>query len=176
MAVSWSMGHHSAPDIIGFLPEMAMPARDSAAQSALETALTTFEDSLDNRRALLTTLLQSKVYVVLDMPWDGRSLPSTSAHMLFVSDGENTQQAMLAVFTGQPQAAAFPVADSAFKHPVEVDMLWALLGLPKEAGIMLNPNAGPSFRITPDLGAQLRSLAEQQLAARMAKAGVVEPR
>ena len=166
----------SAPDIIGFLPEMIMTARDPAAQSTLETALAAFEDSLDNRRALLTTLLQSKVVVVMDMPWDGRSLPSTSAHMLFVSDGEDTQQAMLAVFTGQQQAAAFLVAGSPFKHPVEVDMLWALLGLPKEAGIRLNPNSAPGFRITPDLAAQLRDLAEQQLNARMAKAGAVEPR
>lgn len=153
-----------------------MTSRDSEAPSALETALSAFEDSVDNRRNLLTLLLKSKVVVVLDTPWDGRSLPSTSAHMLFVSDGENTQQAMLAVFTGQERAEAFPTAGSPFKHPVVVDMLWALLGLPKEAGIMLNPNSGPAFRITPELGAELRGLAEQQLAARMANAGAVGAR
>lgn len=153
-----------------------MASRDSEALSALETALAAFEDSLDNRRTLLTTLLESKVVVVLDTPWDGRSLPSTSARMLFVSDGENTQQAMLAVFTGQQQAEAFLTSGSPFKHPVKVDMPWALLGLPKDAGIRLNPNSAPGFRITPELAGQLRGLAEQQLAARMGKTGATGPR
>src|SRR5580765_1898017 len=72
--------------------------------SPLLEALNKFEDSLEGRQAVLTAFMQSRVYVLLDRPWDGRSLPNSETRLLFVSDGENKDQAMLAVFTGREAA------------------------------------------------------------------------
>jgi len=133
----------------------------------LESALLTAEDNLEGKRKILQLLFDSRVYVVLDQPWDGRSLPSTDMHLLFVSDGKNSQQAMLALFTSREKCTAIPKGDSLFAHPVEVDARWALLGVPKEAGILINPNSAPGFRVTPPLAAELRTLAERYLAQRL---------
>ncbi|MDE1984667.1 MAG: SseB family protein [Gammaproteobacteria bacterium] len=133
----------------------------------LESALLTAEDTLESKRKILQLLFDSRVYVVLDQPWDGRSLPSTDMRLLFVSDGKNNEQAMLALFTSREKCAAIPKGDSLFDHPIEVDVRWALLGVPKEAGILINPNSAPGFRVTPPLAAELRTLAERYLAQRL---------
>ncbi|MDE2109448.1 MAG: SseB family protein, partial [Gammaproteobacteria bacterium] len=74
----------------------------------LESALLTAEDTLESKRKILQLLFDSRVYVVLDQPWDGRSLPSTDMRLLFVSDGKNNEQAMLALFTSREKCAAIP--------------------------------------------------------------------
>ena len=118
---------------------------DTATRSPenLESVLLTAEDTLESKRKVLQLLFDSRVYVVLDQPWDGRSLPSTDMRLLFVSDGKNSEQAMLALFTSREKCAAIPKGDSLFDHPIEVDARWAILGVPKDAGILINPNSAP---------------------------------
>jgi hypothetical protein len=142
----------------------------TAAPTTLETALLNAEDSVEGRRKILQLLFDSRVYVVLDQPWDGRSLPSTEMHMLFVSDGKNREQAMLALFTSHEKCEAVPKGDSPFHYPVEVDARWALLGVPKQTGVLINPNSAPAFRILPDLAAELRTIAQRYLEQRISGA------
>lgn len=132
----------------------------------LEQALLRFEDSVEGRKAVLEVFLACRVWVLLDQPWDGRSLPSTETRLLFVSDGENQQQAMLAVFTDRAHAEAAMPAMGGFKHPVEVDSQWALLSLVPGAGVRINPNSEPSFRILPELAVELRKVAEGSMLRR----------
>ena len=136
----------------------------------LEQALLRFEDSVEGRKAVLEVFLTSRVWMLLDQPWDGRSLPSTETQLLFVSDGENQQQAMLAVFTDRARAEATMPAMGDFRHPVEVDSQWALLGLVPGAGVRINPNSEPSFRILPELAVELRKVAESNLLRRQRSA------
>lgn len=138
----------------------------SQSPTSLEQALLRFEDSIDGRKAILEVFMASRVWMLLDQPWDGRSLPSTETRLLFVSDGEDQQQAMLAVFTDRGRAEATAPAMGDFRHPVEVDSQWALLGVIPAAGVRINPNSEPSFRILPELAAELRKVAEGGLLRR----------
>lgn len=132
----------------------------------LERVLLAFEDTVEYRRKVLTTLMRSKVYMVLDKPWDQGQAPPVGAQFLIVSDGEDKEHPMLALFTDAAKVAAVPVENSGFQYPVEVAAGWALLGVPPGTGIRINPNSAPGFRILADLAAQLRTLAERSLPAR----------
>lgn len=140
-------------------------------QTELERVLLNFEDTLEYRRQVLGTLVKTRVYVVMDKPWDTQRALDPDSHLLLVSDGENKNQAMLALFTSKDKVAAVPTADSPFQYPVEVDARWALLGVPKSAGIRINPNSAPGFRIDANLSAQLRSAVERTLPQRPPVAG-----
>lgn len=142
-----------------------------AIPTELEQVLLNFEDTLESRRQVLGTLIRTRVYVVMDKPWDSEHTLDPGSHLLLVSDGENANQAMLALFTSKEKIAAVPTADSPFQYPVEVDARWALLGVPKAAGIRINPNSAPGFRIDADLSAQLRGAVERTLPPRPAAAG-----
>ncbi|HEY4128925.1 MAG TPA: SseB family protein [Gammaproteobacteria bacterium] len=139
-------------------------ATQPSSRPALEQALLTFEDSVEGRKAVLENFLSSRVWVLLDQPWDGRSLPSVEMKLLFVSDGENLEQAMLAVFTDRARAEAAAPAMGEFRHAVEADSQWTLLAVPKAAGVRINPNSEPSFRILPELTIELRKMVEVRLA------------
>jgi len=53
-----------------------------------------------------------------------------------------------------------------------VDAQWALLSLIPNAGVRINPNAEPAFRILPELTVELRKVAERHLARmQQAKSG-----
>lgn len=139
--------------------------------TSLETALLTTEDNLEGRRNILKQLFNSRVYVVLDQNWDGRSsIPSLDTHVLLVSDGQNAQQPMLALFTSADKVKAIPLVDTPFKYPVEVDAAWALLGIPKSAGVLINPNSAPGFRMLPGLAAEMRDIAKRNLENLMQRA------
>jgi hypothetical protein len=143
--------------------------------ASLLDALHTFEDSREGREVVLKVFLRSRVHVLLDRPWDGRSLPTTETRLLFVSDGENKEQPMLAVFTGREQAETVAGTMGDYQHPVEVDAQWALLAVPPNIGVRINPNSEPSFRILPELTLELRKLAEQNLARRRTGQGASQP-
>jgi len=135
-------------------------------------ALLHFEDSVEGRKRVLEKFLGSRVYVLLDRPWDGRSLPNSETKLLYVSDGENKEQAMLAVFTGKAEAEKAVPDMGEFNHAVEVDAPWALLSLIPNAGVRINPNAEPAFRILPELAVEMRKIAERRLAqAQQARSG-----
>lgn len=146
-----------------------------ATASALIDALAHFEDDRESRERVLKALLHSRVFVLLDRPWDGKSLPTTETRLLFVSDGDNKEQAMLAVFTDRKQAEGALAAMDEFKFPVEVDAQWALLSVPAQTGVRINPNGTPAFRILPELTLELRKIVEQNLQRRMPGAGTQTP-
>lgn len=142
------------------------------ALNILEEALNKGGDDLDSKRAILDAMLRSRVTVLLDRPWDGRSLPSADTQMLFVTDGENLERAMLAIFTSESRAAEFVPTAGVYKYPVNVDAVWALLGVPTDAGIILNPNQLPNFRINVEVVGILREEAQKQLDQRIGQASL----
>ncbi len=129
-------------------------------------ALENFEDTAEGRRVVLEKFMSTRIFVLMDQPWDGRSLPSTEMRLLFVSDGEDKQQAMLAVFTDRAHAEAVAADMGEFRHPAEVDARWAMLGVPPDVGVRINPNSTPSFRILPQLAIELRRMVEGKLQQR----------
>lgn len=136
----------------------------------LEKALEEGSNELESKRTILDALVKSRITVMLDHPWDGKTLPRTSMQMLFVTDGTNTEQAMLAVFTNEERANEFIPSAGPHKFPVTVDALWALLGVPQGAGVMINPNQVPNFRISVEVATILREAAQQALDKRIESA------
>jgi hypothetical protein len=139
--------------------------------ATLVETLDRFEDSTEGRQAVLQQLLRSRVFVLLDKPWDGRSLPNSEMRLLYVSDGEDKQQAMLALFTDRARAEQVVPNMGEFRYVVEVDAPWALLSVAPNTGVRINPNVDPSFRILPNLAVELRKMVEHNQAQRRAQAG-----
>ena len=146
---------------------------------SLDETLRTAGDDLDGRMRVIQALARSRVHIVTDKPWDGRSMPDRSMRVAMVSDGPNQQQAMTAVFSNRGQADGYLAGLAGVQHPfhhiAEVQMTWVLLGIPNEVGIMLNPNVPPSFRIAPEVAAELRRSAEAGLAAAQAARNAPAP-
>ncbi|MDE2196033.1 MAG: sulfotransferase [Gammaproteobacteria bacterium] len=146
--------------------------------SPLDDALHTAADDVGGRIDFIKTLVQSRVWLITDRPWDGHAAPDKGMQLALVSDGSNQQQAMLAVFTGRGYAAEYIRSiehlQHAFHNIVEVDMTWALLGVPPGAGVMVNPNAARGFRISPEVASELRQSA--QLNFSLAQHDLKQPR
>lgn len=117
----------------------------------------------ESLRKVLLQFVTSRVIVLMDKSWDGNGQPQDGTRMMFVSDGTNTEQPMLAAFTGNEYTDKFIAADNPFRHVVEVDARFAILGLSAGAGIIINPNAEISFRIDPAIGKIMRDSALEQL-------------
>jgi hypothetical protein len=131
-------------------------------QSPLENALAHATGSDESRLGFLDLFMRSRITVVLDRPWDGRSLPSLEMRLLFVTDGSNHEQPMLALFTNEILANEYIAGVERFKHPVEVDAAWAMLGVFDGAGAVINPNSSPNFRISPKAATVLREAVQAQ--------------
>jgi tetratricopeptide (TPR) repeat protein len=131
----------------------------------LETLIVGSDNSPTAIRNILGKLTASRIFAVTDQPWDGRSFPRSDMRLLFVSDGDNLQQPMLAVFSAAQHAQGSTGGDHAFKNVVEVDATWALMAVPAGAGVIINANTPdlPLFRIGPAVAAELRKYAEQRL-------------
>src|SRR5579863_8934978 len=127
--------------------------------TTIDDALKSAPDDVDGRLHIITTLVNSRVSIIVDRPWDGRSNPDRNMQLAVVSDGSNRQQAMVAVFSLREHAEKYlrgiSQAQHAFQNIVQVQMGWVLLGIPPGAGIMLNPNTERGFRIPPDIAAEL---------------------
>ncbi|MDE2091840.1 MAG: SseB family protein [Gammaproteobacteria bacterium] len=137
---------------------------DKPAPGDLELTIKNADHSdSESLRNVLLQFVTSRVTVLMDKPWDGIAQPQEGTRMMFVSDGPNSQQPMLAVFTGPGFTEKFISDDNPFHHVVEVDARFAIVGLSAGAGIIINPNAIPSFRIDPSLGKILRDSALEQL-------------
>jgi len=125
------------------------------------------EDTLTSRAAVIVSLTISTVTVILDKPWDGKSLPEPDTRFMLVSDGENVEQPMLALFSNQTTAENFRRSldiGGQFEHIVEVSGSWSLLGVEDGMGVMIDPNQPTGFRIAPELAAQLRNDVEATMA------------
>lgn len=132
-------------------------------EEAISAVLNSSPDEVELRRDAISTLAQSRVAVLLDQPWDGQSMPDESMRLQLVSDGPNQQQAMLAVFSSQDRAEQFQREHGGFSHATMVDAAWALLGVAKGDGVMVNPNQEISFRVDPQIAEILRSTVEKVL-------------
>lgn len=135
----------------------------------LEDALGKCGDDVDSKRAVLDALMRSRVVIMLDRPWDGHTIPNSDMQMLFVTDGLDKEQAMLAIFTNGDRAKEFLPAAGPHEYPVDVEAPWAILGIPAGVGIMINPNQIPNFRITPEVAGILRDAAQKHLDQRIQK-------
>jgi hypothetical protein len=144
-------------------------------QNPLEDALANATGSDESRLAFLDLFMRSRITVVLDRPWDGRSLPSLEMRLLFVTDGSNHEQPMLALFTNETLANAVIADVEQFKHPVEVDAAWAMLGVFESAGAVINPNSTPNFRISPEVATVLREAVQARQSSTWAPPTIPDP-
>lgn len=147
------------------------PVTDMAEQKPIITLDETLKNAKNNDeqsiRAVLRAFVQSKIFVLLDQKWDGKSFPRSDMRFLLVSDGDNTERAMIAVFTSAEHCKVYGQQATPFVHAVEVDSAWACLGVPADGGIMINPNSAPNFRIGPEVASVLRDTAEKDVAAKI---------
>ena len=140
--------------------------------TTIDDALKSAPDDVDGRLHIISTLVNSRVLIIVDKPWDGRSAPDRNMQLAVVSDGSNRQQAMVAVFSLREHAEKYlrslGQVHHAFQNIIQVQMSWVLLGVPPGAGIMLNPNTERGFRIPPDIAAELHRRAQAGFAASQA--------
>lgn len=144
---------------------------DKRPVSVLEETLKNAKDNDEQTiRAVLRAFVQSRVFVRLDQQWDGKSFPRSDMRFLLVSDGDNAERPMVAVFTSPAYSDVYGKDVAPFVHTVEVDSAWICLGIPENGGIMINPNSAPNFRIGPEVASVLRDAANQDVKAK------IEPR
>ena len=137
---------------------------DHTAASRLERMI---EDVRERRLEpvdFLKALVDDQVYLLLNKPWDGRSVPEENTSMLLVSDGPTRSQAMLAVFSDDQKARAFCAHAEGFSHVVKVPGPVAFLGVAADQGMIVNPNFKNTFRITIAAAAEVRGTMQQRLA------------
>lgn len=141
-------------------------AEQKPANSLEEILKSTTDNDEKSIRAILRAFVQSRVFVKLDQKWDGKSFPRSDMRFMLVSDGENTQRPMVAVFTSVEYSKVYGQEAAPFTHTVEVDSAWICLGIPEDGGIMINPNSVPNFRIGPEVASVLRDVAAKDVAAK----------
>lgn len=134
----------------------------------LEAAIRSAEaDAGEERRVeVLRAYATGRVAVILDRAWDGESLPDPDTRFLMVSDGPDTEQPMMAVFTSLERGRRFLEGLDTrgnFQFPTEVAGGWSLLGVPDGAGVFINPNQSPAFRIGPDAAVHLREIVQSAM-------------
>jgi len=142
---------------------MAENRSASALEQALKDAQGNDEQTI---RGILRAFVQSRVFVKLDQNWDGKSFPRSDMRFLLVSDGDNAERPMVAVFTSPEYSNVYGPEAAPFVHTVEVDSAWICLGVPENGGIMINPNSAPNFRIGPEVASTLREAASKDVAAK----------
>ena len=135
----------------------------SSLEQTLKNAKGNDEQSI---REVLRAFIQSRVYVKLDQKWDGKSFPRSDMRFLLVSDGDNAERPMIAVFTSPEYSEVYGKDVAPFIHTVEVDSAWICLGVPENGGIMINPNSAPNFRIGPEVAQILRDAAAKDVEAK----------
>lgn len=107
------------------------------------------------RRAVFLALVTNQVTVMLpDLTADGT--PPENPQPLFVSDGPNLEQPMLAAFSSPERARDFQAKNGGEALTVEISGTQLILGTPAGSGIMLNPNQALGFRILPELAKVIR--------------------
>ena len=132
--------------------------------SLLEETLKNAKDNDEQTiRGVLNAFVNSRVYVKLDQKWDGKTFPRSDLRFMLVSDGDNTERPMVAVFTSPQYSEVYGKDATPFIHTVEVDSAWICLGIPENGGIMINPNSVPNFRIGPEVASVLRDAASKDV-------------
>ncbi len=137
-----------------------MPVNDSPVTD-LERAIAEFADAGDDhegwaRRNVLAHLSASRVFALFVEPMPKEAPPGSRIQLQMVSDGPDTGQPMVAVFTASERAEDFMQQHDMQRHYDEVPGLWAILATAPAAGLLINPNQSLSFRIAPELARFLR--------------------
>jgi hypothetical protein len=117
---------------------------------ALETALGQVGEEAESRGAALVAFVKARVWVLADRDPGSDPEAIKSAQLSLVSDGPNQDQAMLAVFSSPERAGQFLKDHGGAPHVIPVEGPFAVLAVPHQAGIVINPNQNPSFRIGPE--------------------------
>ncbi|MGH8274625.1 MAG: SseB family protein [Gammaproteobacteria bacterium] len=140
------------------------PLEEAITRVAEEPEGTDEASAVAARRGVLQTFATARVAVLLEAPVPPGAPPEMEKPLLFVTDGEDRKQPMLALFTRSEWAQEFHDREGgSFAHPAEVPAPWAVLRLPEAAGLMINPNRTPSFRIGPDVAGQMRDEIAQSI-------------
>jgi hypothetical protein len=133
-------------------PSSSPPLPDESFEDLLARPAEDYE----SRKTLLRSFIQARVYVLTDRPVRPATNDLYEARMSLVSDGPNTAQPMLAVFSNEDRARRFQEVTGGERHRTEIDAVFALACTPAGAGLIVNPNQTPNFRLAPELVALLR--------------------
>ncbi len=129
---------------------------DDSDPLALETALGQVGEEAESRGAALIAFVKARVWVLADRDPGSDPEALKSAQLSLVSDGPNQKQAMLAIFSSPERAGRFLKDHGGAPHVVPVEGPFAILAVPSQAGIVINPNQNPSFRIGPEAVSYLK--------------------
>lgn len=127
----------------------------------LESALAQVEargDQADweTRSEVLRQLVLSLVCIIIDQPIDNNADEDIKGMPTFVSNGDNREQAMLAIFSTQDRASTYIEEQQLEeRYPLMVPGPRALLAVPEGVGIRINPNQRLGFVILPELAQQI---------------------
>lgn len=132
-------------------------------QTPLEQMIADSGEDRELKGKTLDGLVNSRIYVILDKEWDGRGQPPADTRLMFVTDGPDTERAMLAMFTSSQRAEAFEPRGDGFDYQAEVDAAWAFLGVPENCGAYVNPNSIVNFRIGPEPADFIKDVVKKEL-------------
>lgn len=122
------------------------------------------EAEWDTKTEVLRQLALNSVYIVVDQPLDQDSGPEIQGKPAFVSNGDDLEQAMLAIFSTEDRARTYIEQEQLEgHHALPVPGPRALLAVPDGVGIRINPNQEPGFAILPELAERLRDDVKEAL-------------
>lgn len=122
------------------------------------------EVNWDSKTEVLRQLALNTVFLVVDQPLSENTEPDIKGTPTFVSNGDDMEQAMLALFSTEKRALHYIEQEQAEgRHPIGVPGPRALLAVPDGVGIRINPNQEPGFAILPALAERLRDDVKQAI-------------
>ncbi|MHB1544524.1 MAG: SseB family protein [Gammaproteobacteria bacterium] len=130
---------------------------DTFVATDLERALAELSEALATRERALIEFVKARIWLLTDGETETDPKSLRSARMAMVSDGPNLDQPMLAIFTSEERAVRFQRAhENSLPNVVAVEAPFAILCVREGAGIIINPNQSPGFRIGPEAAQMLR--------------------
>lgn len=128
---------------------------DRPPRNALEESLFAIGNDDQRKLQFFTDLMDARVTVLANQPWNPELAPPEDMELLFVSDGENHEQPMLAMFTHPARTARYKGVGG-FEHTVELDARQAFLGVDDGCGAFINPNWRHNMRVDPVVAQELK--------------------
>lgn len=116
-------------------------------------------DEIDNG-TMLETLMRSKAFTLLDRPSPGSGVPDEGVRLVTVDDPRGEAR-MMGLFTSTEKAGVARAQSPGFEHLARVEVVWAFLKLEDGTGVMVNPGDDRSFRIPPEVAANLKQAVQQ---------------
>ncbi len=127
-------------------------------ETSLDRAMAALTEELSTRERALIEFVQAQVWLLADRETGSDPAALASTRMGLVSDGPHLDQAMLAVFSTRRRAIAFQGAhERSLPCIIAVEAPFAILCVPEDSGIIINPNQSPGFRIGPEAAQMLKN-------------------